>query len=51
MVVNDKKIVKANGVQNTLVKKDIHHEIYKLSLDVRKQFRKKQVAIGSQMGV
>ena len=42
-----KKIVKANGVQNALVKKDIYHAMYKQSFDKCKQFRHKQIAIRS----
>ena len=44
MVVNDKKkIVKAKDVQNALVKKNFHHEMYKQTLDEQKQFRYKQL--------
>ena len=54
IVLNDRKIVMAKGVQNALVKKDFLHEMSKQSLDERKEFRHKQVAVssyGHQRGV
>lgn len=47
-------IKKAKGVQRTVVKKDLHHELYKQCLNERIEMRHKQTVIrsqGHQMGV
>ena len=52
--VNGAKIRKAKGVQKTVVKKDLRHELYKQCLDEHKAMKHKQIVIrshGHQMGV
>jgi len=52
--VNGDNIRKANGVQKTVVKKDLRHELYKQCLDEHKEMKHKQIVIRSrahQIGV
>ena len=45
---------RAKGVQKTVVKKDLRHELYKQCLDEHKEMKHKQIVIrsrGYQMGV
>lgn len=51
---NGNSIKKAKGVQRTVVKKDLRHELYKQCLDEHEQMKHKQIVIrsyGHQMGV
>ena len=45
--VNGAKIRKAKGVQKTVVKKDLRHELYKQCLDGHKEMKHKQIVIRS----
>ena len=52
--VNGDNIRKAKGVQKTVVKKDLRHELYKQCLDEHKETKHKQIVIrshGHQIGV
>jgi len=52
--VNGANIRKAKGVQKTVVKKDLRHELYKQCPDEHKEMKHKQIVIrsrGHQMGV
>jgi len=54
LMVNGGNIRKAKGVQQAVVKKDLHHELYKQCLDEHKLMKHKQIVIhshGHQMGV
>jgi len=52
--VNGGNTRKAKGVQKTVVKKDLRHELYKQCLDEHKEMNHKQIVIrshGHQMGI
>jgi len=42
-------IRKAKGVQRTVVKKDLRHELYKQCMDERKELKHKQIVIRSHV--